>query len=346
MFTPEYMAEAENLLASAEKNAKDPDVKARLHLIRIEFDYIKNMSRIFYLQNAWTMNKSKIYLDPLVEAIDEWHSYLEKLCESTGKRLFLPFNEWPEMRPFRGHFYSIAAPQNSGYQQQWDKTCLNWDTQAIRAGILDDKHQFKVASAGETPGIDNSNAWVNAAESFFKDRGGMPYANVKTTMKILRDNDNLYVRIDSLYPSKHPEDFFQKEPDGEILKQEYVELGIMPPDAGGKLYRFAANPVEGSRYDSVFTPGGKNQMTEDVKWNGKWEFAFKASGVKGQYSLPGRIWTAWFKIPFSDLSEKPPAPGEAWGFNAARNKVEQGRYMLWNDAPSVTDTNALGRLVF
>ena len=346
IFTPEYMAEAENLLSSAEKNAKDPDVKARLHLIRIEFDYMKNMSKIFYLQNAWTMNKSKIYLDPLVDAIDEWHANLEKLSESTGKRLFLPLSDWPEMRPFCGHYYGIAALQNSGYQQQWDKTCLNWDTKAIRAGILDDKHHLKVATVEDAPGIDNSNAWDNAAESFFMDRGGMPYTNVRTAMKVLRDKDNLYVRVDSLYPSKHPEDFFQIEPDGDIFKQEYVELGIMPPDSGGKVYRLAANPVEGSRYDSVFTPGGKNRMAEDVKWNAKWDYAFKASGVKGQYSLPGRVWTAWFKIPFSEFGGKPPVAGEAWGFNAARKKVDQGRYMLWSDAPSVADTNALGQITF
>jgi len=346
IFTPEYMAEAENLLSSAEKNAKDPDIKARLHLTRIEFDYIKKMARIFYMQNAWTMNPSRIYLDPLVDAIDEWHADLEKLSESTGKRLFLPLSDWPEMRPFCGHYYGIAALQNSGYQQQWDKTCLNWDTKAIRGGILDDKHQIKVASVEELPGIDNSNAWNNVPELFFKDRGGMPYANVKTTMKVLRDKDNLYVRIDSLYPSKHPEDFFPKEPDGDILKQEYVELGIMPPDSGGKVYRLAANPVEGSRYDSVFTPGEKGRMGEDVQWNGKWDYAFKASGVKGPWSLNGRIWTAWFKMPFSEFGGKAPAAGEAWGFNAARNKVEQGRYFLWSDAPAVTDTNALGQLVF
>jgi hypothetical protein len=342
MFTPEYMAEAENLLASAEKNAKDPDVKARLNLIRIEFDYIKNMSKIFYLQNAWTMNKSKIYLDPLVDAIDEWHAFLEQHAGDSKKGGSKPVEGWPEMRPFNGHGYGHAALVNDLYQQQWKNTCLNWDTKAIRAGILDDKHELKVAAAEEAPGIDNSNAWANVTESFFKDRGGMPYTNVRTTMKVLRDKDNLYVRVDSLYPSKHPEDMYGKEMDGDIFKEEYVEIGIMPPD--GKIYRLAANPVEGSRYDSAFAPNEKKRMTEDIKWNGKWEFAFKVSGKKGPYSLPGRIWTAWFKIPYSEFGEKAPAAGETWGFNAARNRI--GQYMLWSDAPSVADTNGLGQITF
>ncbi|MFC1454078.1 DUF4838 domain-containing protein [Verrucomicrobiota bacterium] len=342
IFTPEYLADAESILAGAEKYAKDPDVKARLHLIRIEFDYIKKMSRIFYLQNAWTMEPSKIYLDPLVDAIDDWHAYLKQLAKSGRRPIFKPLSDWPEMRPFNGHYYGNAALQNDRYQQQWLKTCLNWDTKAIRAGILTNKHELKVSAAGEAPGLE-SKAWEDAPESIFKKRGGMPYANVKTSMKILRDKANLYVRVESLYPRKHPEDLFKKEPDENIFNQEYVELGIMPPDSGGKVYRIAVNPIEGSRYDSVIPPGKKNRMIEDVKWNGKWDYAFKTNIEKSRWNQAGRIWTAWFKIPFSDFGAKAPAAGEVWGFNAARKRVG---YMLWSDAPCVTDTNALGRLTF
>ncbi|OGV69433.1 MAG: hypothetical protein A2283_16435 [Lentisphaerae bacterium RIFOXYA12_FULL_48_11] len=343
MYTPEYCADADSLLTSAEKAATDPDIKARLHLIRIEFDYIRKMSRIFFLQNAWTMNPSKANLDPLVDSIDDWYLDLEKLAGGTDRSTFKPLSDWPEMRPFNGHFYSHAALQNEGYQQQWNKTCLNWDTKAIRAGILTDKHQIKITTVEAAPGID-SNAWDTVSESSFKDRGGMPFANVKTTMKVLRDKHSLYVRIESLYPSKHPEDMFKKEPDGNIFTQEYVELGIMPPDAGGKIYRIAANPVEDSRYDSVFTPDKRNRLTEDVKWNGQWEFHFKTNVEKGPWTQPSRTWTAWFRIPFSDFGFKVPATGETWRFNAARNRV--GRYMLWHDAQGVTDTKALGELVF
>lgn len=343
MYTPEYCADAESLLSSAEKAAKDPDVKARLHLIRIEFDYISKMSRIFYLQNAWTMNPSRANLDPLVDAIDDWHADLEKLAGGTGRNAFKPLSDWPEMRPFSGHFYSHAALQSEGYQQQWNKTCLNWDTQAIRAGILTDKHQLKVAAVEEAPGI-TSKAWENVPASFFKDRGGMSFANVKTTLKALRDRDNLYIRIESLYPSQHPEDMFKKEPDGNIFNQEYVELGIMPPGSDGKVYRLAASPVADSHYDSVFAPGKGNRMAEDVKWNGKWEFAFRTNMEKGLWNQPERIWTAWFRIPFSDFGAKAPAAGEVWGFNAARNRI--GRYMLWSDAHDVTDVKAFGELIF
>ena len=85
-------------------------------------------------------------------------------------------------------------------------------------------------------------------------------------------------------------------------------------------------------------------MAEDVKWNGKWEFVVRTSLEKGPWSLPGRVWTAWFRIPFSDFGTKTPAAGESWGFNAARNRI--GQYMLWSGAQGVTDTKAFGALIF
>lgn len=343
MVTPEYCADADALLTSAERAAKDPDVKARLHLIRIEFDYLRELARIFYLQNAWTMNASRANLDPLVDAIDDWHADLEKLAGGTGRATFKPLEDWPEMRPFNGHSYLHAALENEGYQQQWNRTCLNWDTKAIRDGILTDKHRLKVAAVDEAPGID-SPVWNTTPASFFRDRRGMPFANVRTTMKVLRSKDALYVRIDSLYPAKHPEDLYEKEPDGNIFTQEYVELGIMPPGSGGKVYRLAVNPVEGSHYDSVCTPDKRGRLSEDVKWNGTWESALKTSGEKGPWSLPGRVWTAWLKIPLSDFGGKASVAGDVWGFNAGRNR--DGRYMIWSDGKGIMDIEAMGQLLF
>ncbi len=342
MYPPEYCADADALLTAAEKAASDPDMKARLHLVRVEFDYIRKMSRIFFLQNAWTMNPSQANLDPLLDAIDDWHAYLERLAGGTGRSSFKPLDDWPEMRPFAGHFYNHAALESEGYQQQWNKTCLNWDTQAIRGGILSDKHQMKGATVDAAPAID-AQAWDQAPESLLKDRGGMPFGNVRTSMRVLRDKDHLYVRVQSLYPSSHPEDLYKRPADGDIFTQEYVELAIAPPNSG-KVYRLAVNPVEDSRYDSVCTPDKRGRLSEDVKWNGKWQFAFKTNMPKGVWNLPARVWTAWFKIPFSDFGAKPPAAGETWGFNAGRNRI--GQSMLWSDGKAATDPKALGELVF
>ena len=341
LYTPELCADMDTLLKRAESDTKDADVLARLHLIRIDFDYARQLARIFYLQNAWTMNPSLVNLDPLVDAIDEWRAGLETMAGGRGRSSFKSLSDWPEMKPFSGHFYTHAALENEGYQQQWNKTCLNWDTKAIRAGILNDKHELKVTSVDAEPALD-SKAWDAVPESHLRVHDDMPYANIATHMKLLRDKDYLYVRIDSLHPTKHPEDLYTREPDKDTFTQEYVELAIAPSNAGGKVYRIAANPVEGSRYDALYTPG-KRDLVEDKKWNGTWQYRFAVSGKKGPYSLPDRIWTAWFKIPFADLGSNP-KPGEAWSFNAARGR--NGQSVIWLDAPYGAASKALGKVMF
>jgi hypothetical protein len=343
MYPPEYCADADALLTRAEKGATDPDVKARLHLIRIDFDYARKLSRIFFLQNAWTMNPSRTNLDPLLDAIDEWHANLAKLAGGTGRSSFRPLEDWPEMRPFAGHFYEHAALCTQRYEQQWTDTCLNWDTASIRAGILTDPHRLQVATVGAVPAMD-SKLWETVPDAVLKVRDSMPFSNTTTHLKVLRDAENMYVRIACLFPAKHPEDLYPKAPDAkDIFSQEYVELAIMPPNSG-KIYRLAVNPVEGSRYDSVLAPGKRQAQAEEVSWNGHWEGRVATTLDKGVYNLPARVWTAWFKIPFSDFQSSPPAPGEVWRFNAARGRGKQ--YLLWSDAPSATDPESLGTLQF
>jgi uncharacterized protein DUF1501 len=175
LYPPELCAEMDTLLKRAESDAKDADVLARLHLIRIDFDYARELARIFYLQNAWTMNPSQVNLDALMDAIDHWHAGLEKMAGGSGRSSFKPLSDWPEMKPFHGHFYTHAALENEGYQQQWNKTCINWDTKAIRAGVLTSRHEIKVPAVDAVPEPD-SKAWDRVTESHLRVHDDMPYA--------------------------------------------------------------------------------------------------------------------------------------------------------------------------
>ncbi len=47
----------------------------------------------------------------------------------------------------------------------------------------------------------------------------MPFTNIATRMKLLRDKENLYVRVECLHPVKHPEDLYKRAPDTDTFSQ-------------------------------------------------------------------------------------------------------------------------------
>jgi hypothetical protein len=333
IYTSEYMSAANAQLTAAEQKATDPDVKARLHLIRIEFDYLCDLSKIFTLQDAWAIHPSQENLKVLLDAVDTWHGELKTLAGGIGETRTQPLNDWPQMRPFDGDNYRDAALETSFYQNgQWQNTAIGWDTGAIRQAMQNDKLTFstqvQATSVSEIPDI-NSVAWENAPAEVL--RSGMPETLSRTTFKVLHDEQNLYVRIDSRIDgqgnvraaTKVLEDLLKPKSEEEAFKQEYVKIAIQPK-AGGPTYQFAANPVAGSRYDAVANPKA------DTSWNGQWKFAYQINAVKSYDSPDYPSWTAWFQIPFSDLGVTTPAAKEPWKITAMRHGVQGEGDLAWN----------------
>lgn len=340
MYPPEYCATADALLSSAERRTKDADVKARLQLLRIEFNYLRGLSRIFHLHNAWLLNPSPEFLNPLVESIEAWHAQVRS---TAGNRL----DDWPEIAPFAGQNYSHASLRYRSYQQTWESTCVHWDTAAIRTGILESQRRLTVPMVETPPAIDDD-VWNGASEQVLRVRDDMPFSGVRTTFKALCDRQALYVRVDCLSPAEHPEDIPDAEAERDVFKQEHVDL-VIQASPGGKIYRLAANPTSGLRYDAIWTVGPEDRLVEDVTWSGRWEFAFKTTGKKSRYGLADRVWTAWFRIPYAALDVAAPPTGATWGFNVDRVRINPGiapQHILWRNASSLTDSQTLGTLAF
>jgi hypothetical protein len=333
IYTPEYMTAANAQLTAAEQKATDPDVKARLHLIRIEFDYVCDLSKIFTLQDAWTIHPSQENLKVLLDAVDAWHGELKTLAGGIGETQMQPLKDWPQMRPFNGDNYRDAALETSFYQNgQWQNTAIGWDTAAIREamqnGQITFSSQVQAASVSEIPAI-NSAAWENAPAELL--RSGMPETLSRTTLKVLHDGQNLYVRIDSRIDGKRNiraatkvlEDLLKPKSEDEVFKQEYVKISLKTK-AGAPTYQFAANPVAGSRYDAIANPKA------DTSWNGQWKFAYQINAVKSYDSPEYPSWTAWFQIPFSDLGVTTPPAKEPWEITAMRHGVQGEGDLAWN----------------
>ncbi len=335
MYPPEYLAAAEGLLASAERQVRgSADMTARLKLIRIDFDYIRGLSRIYNLHDAWLFHPTQALLDPLLDAIEEWHAMVRSVADK-------PLEGWPEMQPFCGHGYRHASMEYATYQQSWHTTCLDWDTEVIREGIPDGERRLAVASLGEAPSL-NSPAWEQAPGQVLRVYRDMPFRRIRTTFAVLRDQDALYVRVHSLLPAERPSSIPNAQTEEAVFKQEYIEIGLRA-GAEGPVYRLAANPTTGMRYDAKWSGEKPDGMQEDREWNGNWEFAYQVPDTKESE------WTAWFRIPFAELGAAAPATGETWGFNVNRVRKNPGmapQSILWRNAPSVTDPQTLGTLVF
>ncbi|MFA7174192.1 MAG: DUF4838 domain-containing protein [Kiritimatiellia bacterium] len=327
IYTVEFVDKANALLATAEQKAKDPDVKARLYLIRLEFDYLSNLGKILYLQDAWTIHPSPESLKVLLDAVDAWHAQIKTLSEGISNSRMQLLKEWPEMRPFNGDTYHDVALQHSFYQNgNWQRTAIGWDTAAVRAGALT-ASTAQVNSATAIPDI-TSAVWDHVPTGIL--RSGIPRNVSRTTLKTLHDQNNLYVRVDSRInvgssarsATKVLEDLVQPKSESDVFQQEYVEISIQPK-AGGTTYRFAVNPLAGLRYDAVMKP------KEDTSWNGGWKFIYQINSVKDDDSQGYPNWTAWFQIPFSDLEIAAPAKGEVWKLNVTRRGMQGEGVLGW-----------------
>ena len=255
-------------------------------------------------------------------------------------------SDWPQMKPFNGHRYGHAALYYATYQQRWHEGVLNWDTDAIRKGILEEGKSIPIPLVDKAPGADAS-AWDKAPIQTLRMVNDMPRVTIGTTFQVLRDRENLYVRVVSRYPANHPEDVPTAKTEADVFKSEYVTLALRPLK-GDTIYQLAINPATESRFDARIPLGANGEPKVDESWSGKWQFENHTTLQKGPYTLPARVWTSYFKIPFSDFGVKAPASGEAWGFNLERVRVkESGNHdLIWSNGKSVTHPETQGTLLF
>jgi len=97
IYTVEFVIKANAQLTIAEQKTKNPDVKARLHLIRIEFDYLSNLGKIFNLQDTWTNYPSPRSLTLLLDTVDAWHNQIKTLAGGIGDSRMQPLKYFAEV---------------------------------------------------------------------------------------------------------------------------------------------------------------------------------------------------------------------------------------------------------
>jgi len=155
-------------------------------------------------------------------------------------------------------------------------------------------------------------AWktVNYAGTFFAFYGRK--ANKQSRIKVLYDDKNFYVAFECLKPDMENAVADAMFHDGNVWKDDEVEVLIDATSDASKFYQFLVN-IAARRQDIEYTPrAGTEKYQADVEWDGTW--TAKTSRYEDS-------WTAEIAIPFRTLRTRKPENNSSWYVQFGRHDV-------------------------
>jgi hypothetical protein len=181
---------------------------------------------------------------------------------------------------------------------------------------------------------------------------GAPGA-VVSEAKLLWDNQNLYIGIDS-----QDTDVWTSltERDAKLWTQEAVEL-MIDADGDGKSYIELQVAPNGTIFDTYLPTYRKYEDALDPKrkpfdWNSKLKAAVKVDGTLNKREDQDKGWTVEIALPLADVNgldkpgvKVPPTIGDKWRLNMYRLDAPKGKPQIavgWS-APLVGDFHKLDR---
>lgn len=138
----------------------------------------------------------------------------------------------------------------------------------------------------------------------------------RSTVKLWSDGKKLYVAFICIKDTMNLKADV-KQNDGNIWKDDCVEIFLAPAASAERYYHFAVNSA-GTRYDSLMTGNG---FVRHPEWNGDWQAAV---------SLEKDRYTTEIAIPFRNFPEAAPAP---WRIAFARENHHPAELTCWPPNP-------------
>jgi hypothetical protein len=181
---------------------------------------------------------------------------------------------------------------------------------------------YTVKRAKPAPAIDgalNDPAWANAAAVELSGSFDGRPTSVRTTARLLYDDQHLYLSFDAEDPHIWGTLFKRDEP---IYTQEAVEV-FVDADGDGRTYNEIQVSPNGTLFDAYF-PARRQGM--DLSWDSGTEAAVRFSGTINNPSDKDERWTVEMKIPVARLAgvKRPPKKGDHWRFNLYRLDGAEG----------------------
>jgi hypothetical protein len=344
MFSPDTVALMEENLARAEKTkGLSAMQRKRLELVRLEFDYAKNMGAISTLYSAYKLRPSKESIAVLLEEVEKRNAYLDRLF--AGKNRPKKIEGWPELELF-GRSCTRSIMNVNGTMSATIGAPLTWPVKQM-AGVLPGVN-IKKAEASRTDAVPTFADF--AVGSGWSELGGITMEKVamNARFKALYDERALYVLVESDIVEGGTA--LSIPHDGPVWNDDCVDILMAPGTTRDVYYHFIYGTNPGSRYDNA--TGLIKDMLDplygkaDVTWNGK---GWKVESMRG-----GGKWRTIASFPYSDFGVASPKPGDSWFINVGRiaktgAERKSETLLLWSpnvESRSMVAPNAMGKLMF
>lgn len=328
--------------------AQDEQVKARLRLVALEFDYLKSHATVYHLYRAYRLAPSFGTLTLLEAEVKDFYD--------TRNRI------WPDGKPTR--IKGVPSPFSgtlTKYHRGVAKGApFNWDFALLREkrvlpGVGTKQTQAKRVNPFKIDGRLDKPVWRGIPWETIGEIA-MGKAPSETLFKVAYDETNLYVAFKGALTSPTVLDGLTPVGrDGAAWRQENMEIVIDPLGTRRMYYHFIINPLPNSSLERRFgyfeAPDHPLHQKFEWDWRGDWEYGTHIDKER-------EFWTAELRIPFETLGGRRPKAGDTWILNVGRNeygpesKRNKGGPIacyLWSpniESKTFHDTGTFGELIF
>lgn len=349
VFTPDVMGLLSTQLKAAESLARTPKVKARLRLVRREFDFFNSTVRGIVFYNAYRLAPNWATFSQLEKEIAHRNKLLDLSFHKGEKGKAKTLKDWPDVRLF-GHANTRKGARAYGSSSAAMGAPFDWDFKLLR--------RHKVLPFATMPRVVVKRA-AKDAFNFNFDSGDWAKAkwtgmtgiqlgtpSVTTRFKVLYDSKYLYVAFDG--EMKNARTYRPMKKDGKCWGQDGFEIMLDPFGDRARHFHLLFNFLPDSFYDA--RRGFVNDMLDpnfhssDPAWDGKWEYKTRIRNKRVQ---------AVVRLAHSSMNVPAPRKGTLWTGNFGREEFHDGvknpELMLWAPNPEAKnfhDRDKFGELVF
>ncbi len=318
------------LNAAFRANDPDPKVRARLNLVKREFDFLVNRAHLYILSDAWAATHDRELIPAIERKLNQRDKILDMWCDANGNARMEPGFDWPIFQNANRHLLLYGGGSVIGPYPTEFRYGIGPLKKAMNMKTKPEDMFFRAATKQTFP-------WTQFTYSFTRQWQYMPAPDFPTTFNLSITGDKVVIAAQCNFSSAKWNEFAAMK--DATLEQEAFRVWIDTEGMQKRFVTFAVNPF-GQRFQArqgfIADPLHPEANKLDTTWEAPWT-------CDTQIDANGKRWMAVIAIPLSTLECTGPAPGSSWRINFARATN------AWSLAPGNDDPGtpaAYGRVDF